>query len=80
MESSVLDEQGFIQTTSHILWIMQLARDISKNDEQHIQRTTPWESVSELHGQLCHTNQDKRGIRRKDNLISEGSRKTQFMF
>jgi len=33
MKGHILDKQGTIQTTSDILWAMQLARDISKNDE-----------------------------------------------
>ena len=59
---------------------MQLPRDILKNDEQYIQKTTLQRSVSKLHGQLHHTSQDKGRTRRKDNLILENSRKTQFVF
>ena len=33
MESSFLNKQRPIQTASHVLWIMQFARDIPKNDE-----------------------------------------------
>ena len=50
MESCFLNKQRLIQTASHVLWIMQFAQDISKNNEQHIQRTTPQGSVSKLHG------------------------------
>jgi len=41
MESSFSDEQGFIQTTDHVLWTVQLARNISKDDEQHFLGITP---------------------------------------
>jgi len=33
MEGCILDKQGTIQTISDILWAMQLARDISKNNK-----------------------------------------------
>jgi len=33
MEGCILDKQGTIRTTSDILWAMQLARDILKDDE-----------------------------------------------
>ena len=41
MESSFLNKQEIIQTISHVLWIMQLIRNISKDDEQHFLRITP---------------------------------------
>ena len=40
MESSFLNEQGIIQTSSDILWIMQFTKNISMNNEQYIQKTT----------------------------------------
>jgi len=33
MKGHILDKQETIRTTSDVLWAMQLARDISKNDE-----------------------------------------------
>ena len=36
MKSSILDEQRAIQTQSDVFWIMQIARNISKDDEQYI--------------------------------------------
>ena len=33
MEGHIPDKQRAIQTTSHILWIMQFTRNIPKNDE-----------------------------------------------
>ena len=40
MESSLLNKQRTIRTSSNILRIMQLSRDISMNDEQYIPGTT----------------------------------------
>jgi len=33
MESGFLDEQGFLQTTGYVLWTVQFARNILKDDE-----------------------------------------------
>ena len=33
MEGHILNKQGTIQTTSDVLWAMQLTRNISKDDE-----------------------------------------------
>jgi len=33
MKGCILDKQRTIQTTSDVLWAMQLARNISKDDE-----------------------------------------------
>ena len=41
MESGVPHKQEVIQTTSNVFWTMQLARNISKDDEQHFPRITP---------------------------------------
>jgi len=41
MESGFLDKQRIIQASSHILWIMQLTKDVLKDDEQYILRVTP---------------------------------------
>ena len=80
IESYLLDKQRPIQTASHVLWIIQFTRNISKNNEQHIQRITSWRDISKLHGWLCHTSQDEERTRRKDNLILKDSEKTQFVF
>ena len=80
IESHLLDKQRSIQTTSHVFWTMQLARNIPKNDEQYIQGITPQRGTSKLHGQFCHTSKDKERTRRKNNLILEDSRETQLVF
>ena len=40
MEDRILNQQGIIQTVSNVFWTMQLARNLLKDDEQHIPRTT----------------------------------------
>ena len=35
MEGHIPNQQKTIQTSSDILWTMQLARNLSKNDEQY---------------------------------------------
>ena len=80
MESCLLNEQKLVWTTSHVLWIIQLDRDILKNDKQYIQGITPWGSASKLHGRLCYTSQNKERTRGKDNSIPEDSREIQFVF
>jgi len=35
MESCIFNQQGTIQTSSYVFQIMQLARDIPKDDEQY---------------------------------------------
>ena len=40
MKSSFSDQQRFIQAQSNVLQIMQFARDILKDNEQYILRTT----------------------------------------
>ena len=40
MEGHILNQQEIIQTASNIFWTMQLARNLSKDDEQCISRTT----------------------------------------
>ena len=36
MESSILNKQKTIQIQSNVFWIIQLTRNISKNDKQYI--------------------------------------------
>jgi len=40
MESGFLDKQRIIWASSYILWIMQLTKDVLKDDEQYILRVT----------------------------------------
>ena len=40
MEGSFPHKQRTVRTPSDVLWIMQLAGNIPKNDEQHFPRTT----------------------------------------
>ena len=40
MESCILNQQGVIQATSHVFWVMQLTGNIPKDDEQYIPRVT----------------------------------------
>ena len=49
MESGIPNEQRIIQTRINILLIMQLARNISKNDEQYISRNFTQRSVCKLY-------------------------------
>jgi len=39
MEGCIPDQQGIIQTSSDVLWTMQFARNVSKDDEQYFPRT-----------------------------------------
>jgi len=41
MESSFPDKQRIVQTTSNVLWIMQLIGNISEDDEQYLPGATP---------------------------------------
>ena len=80
MESRFLDKQEFIRTTSHVLWTVKLARNISKDNKQYFPRITPQRSIGKLHEQFCHTGQNDEGIRGKNDLILENHRKTQPIF
>ena len=40
MEGCIPNQQRTIQTSSDVLWTMQLARDLSKNNEQHFLEIT----------------------------------------
>ena len=55
---------------------MQLIRDISKNNEQYIQKTTLRGSASKLHEQLCYTSQNEERTRGKNDLILKDSKET----
>ena len=50
MEDSIYNEQRAIQTKSNVFWIIQLAENVPKNNEQHIQRTSTWRNVGKLYG------------------------------
>jgi len=49
MKSRVFNQQGTIQTSSHVFQIMQLARDIPKDDEQYFLRITSQRHIGKLH-------------------------------
>ena len=55
MESCIINQQGIIQATSYVFWVMQFTRNIPKDDEQHFLRATSQRSVGKLHGRLCNT-------------------------
>ena len=40
MESRIPNQQRIIRTTSYVFWVIQLARNIPKNNEQHFPRAT----------------------------------------
>ena len=80
MESCLFNKQRPIQTTSHVLWIVQFTRNIPKNDEQYLSRTTPQRSIGELHGQLCDTGQNNGRTQEKNYSVLEDCRKTQSVF
>ena len=63
-----------------LLWVMQLACDISEDDEQHLLGITTWRNIGKLYGQLCYTSKNNEEIKGKNNLIFESCRKTQFVF
>jgi len=52
---------------------MQLAGNVSTNDEQYILRTAPQRSIGEIYEQFCDPRQDHKRTRRKDSLIFEDS-------
>ena len=41
MESHIPDQQETIQTSSDVFWTVQLAGNVSKDDEQYFLRTAP---------------------------------------
>jgi len=75
MESSILNEQRTIWTQSDVFWIIQLTRNISKNDEQYILGAAIWRSTGKLHGWLYDTCQNKEKTGRKNNILSKDGRK-----
>ena len=80
MEGCILNQQRTIRTMSNVLQTMQLARNFSKNDEQHIPGTPSWRHTSKLHGWLRNPSKDKKRTRRTDNQIPEDCRKTLTVF
>ena len=50
VESCILNQQRTIQTTSHVFQTMQLAGNISMNDEQYFPRTAPQGNIGKLYG------------------------------
>ena len=49
MEDSIFNEQRTVQTKSGILWTMQFARNIPKNDEQYFLRAITQRSNGKLY-------------------------------
>ena len=52
MESGLFDKQRTIQTKNDVLWTMQLARNISTDDDKYLPRTIIWRNPRKLHGWL----------------------------
>ena len=50
MESYIFNQQGTIRISSHVFQIMQLTRDIPKDDEQYFLRITSQRYIGKLHG------------------------------
>ena len=50
MESYVFNQQGTIQTSSHVFQIMQLARNILKDNEQYFLGITSQKHIGKLYG------------------------------
>ena len=80
MEGRVLNQQRIIRTASDVFQIMQLTRDISMDDEQHLLRTIAQRSTSQLYGQLCHPSKNNERAGRKDNQVLKDSGEAQFVF
>jgi len=80
MESRIPNQQGIIQATSHVFQVMQFARNIPKDDEQHFLRTTSQRSVGKLHGRFHNTGQDYERTGRKNGQILKDSREIQSVF
>ena len=80
MESGFSHKQRVIQALSDVFWTMQFTRNIPKNDGQHFSKTTSQRSVGKLYGRFCHSSKDNGRIGRTNDLISEDSQKTQFVF
>ena len=80
MESGFPDKQEVIWTAGYVFRIMQLTRDIPKNDKQYFLGITPWRSIGKLYGQLHYTGQDHEEIGRMNDQVPENCRKAQFVF
>ena len=80
MESHVFNQQGIIRTASDVFRTMQLARDISMDDEQHLLGIIVQRSTSQLYGRLRHTSKNNERTGEKDNQVLEDSGEAQFVF
>ena len=80
IENSIINEQRTIQTQSDVFWVIQLIRNISKDNEQYILRIITWRNTSKLYRWLCNTCQNKEGIGRKNNTLSKSGRKHNLCF
>ena len=80
MEGCIPHQQRTIRTLSNVLWIIQFARNISKDDEQHFPRIASRRGVGKLHGRLRNTSKDNGGTGKMNNQIPEDSRETQLVF
>ena len=67
MEGYILNKQGTIRTTSHILWTVQFTGDVPEDDEQYLPRVTSQRSTGKLHGQFCDIHKDQGRTGRTDN-------------
>ena len=76
IEDSIFNKQWAIWTKSDIFQVMQLTRNVPKDDEQHIQRTSTWRSVKKLHGWLCYICKNQEGTGGKNSMILKDSRET----
>ena len=80
MEDSLFNKQEPIWTSSHIFWIVQFARNFSKDNKQYLLRIIIWRSASQLHEQIRNSSKDNEGTRRMNNSIFEDSREIQSVF
>ena len=80
MESHVLNQQGIIRTASDVFQTMQLTRNISTDDKQHLSGIIARRSTSKLYGRLHHTSKNNERTGRKNNQFLEDRREAQFVF
>ena len=80
MEGHIPNQQKTIQTSSDVLWTMQLAKNLSKNNEQYFLGITSWKHTGKLHGWFCDTSKDNGRTERMNNQIHKDSGETQFVF
>ena len=80
MEGYIPNQQKTIQTSSDVLWTMQLAKNLSKNDEQHFLGITSWRRTGKLHEWFRDTSKDNGRTERMNNQIHKDSGETQFVF